>query len=254
MTALLDGKIAIVTGAGGGIGRGIAEVFAREGARCVLAGRREEPLMETRELLHAEYGAEAIVVQADMARAADVETMVATTLDHYGRLDCAVNNAGIDGDLAPTAEYSEETFDRVIAVNLKGVWNCLRYQIPAMLKTGGGAIVNVSSALADVAQYNMSAYVASKYGVIGLTKTAALEYAPAGIRVNSLLPGVIETPMMVDMMAATPGLSEVLLQAEPIGRLGRPAEMGEAAAWLASDRASFAVGTSMTVDGGYTSK
>lgn len=254
MTRLLEGKIAIVTGAGAGIGRGIAEVFAREGAKCVLAGRRREPLEETKALLESEHGGDAIVVQADVAVTEQVRAMVSEAVAHYGRLDCAVNNAGIDGDLSPTAEYSEETFDRVIAINLKGVWSCLRFQIPAMLENGGGAIVNISSALADAAQYNMSPYVASKYGVVGLTRTAALEYAQAGIRVNALLPGVVETPMMTEMMKDTPGLADVLLEAEPIGRLGRPTEIGEAAAWLASDRASFAVGTSMTVDGGYTSK
>jgi len=170
----------------------------------------------------------------------------------FGRLDCAVNNAGIDGVLAPTADYPEADFDAVIAVNLKAVWNGMRFQIPRILAAGGGgSIVNVASALAEVSQYNMSAYVASKYGVVGLSKTAALEYATANIRVNALLPGVCETPMMVRQMEAFPPLREMLLASEPIGRLGRPEEIGEAAAWLCSDRASFQTGSAMVVDGGY---
>ena len=254
MTELLQDKVAIISGAGAGIGRGIAEVFAREGAKCVLAGRREQPLAETAAALEEQYGVACLVVPSDMAVTEDVKKLVAAAVSQFGRLDCAVNNAGIDGELSPTADYSEAVFDQVIAVNLKGVWNCMRFQIPAMLESGGGAIVNIASALAEVGQYNMSAYVASKFGVVGLTKTAALEYATSGVRVNALLPGVVETPMMVEMIKQTPGLEDSLLQSEPIGRLGRPREIGEAAAWLASDRASFAVGSAMVVDGGYTSK
>lgn len=250
MTQMLAGKVAIVTGAGQGIGRGVAAVLAREGARVVLAGRHRDTLEETRGAI-AGSGGEATVVAADVALTAGCEEIVRAALRAYGRLDCAVNNAGIDGALAPTADYPEDEFDRVVAVNLKGVWNCMRFQIRQMLAGGGGSIVNVSSALAEVAQYNMSAYVASKYGVVGLTRTAALEYATQRIRVNALLPGVCETPMMVKQMEAHPPLRDVLIGAEPIGRLGRAEEIGEAAAWLCSERASFQTGSAMVVDGGY---
>lgn len=250
MTRLLENKVAIITGAGQGIGAGTAEVFAREGARLVLSGRHLASLETTRSRV-AGLGAEAICVVADVAVASDCERIVGEAVARFGRLDCAVNNAGVEGDLAPTADYSEATFDRVIAVNLKGVWNCMRFQIPAMLQSGGGAIVNVSSALAEVAQYNMCAYLASKYGVVGLSKAAALDYATRGLRVNALLPGLVETPMMVNMMEAHPYLREPLLASEPIGRFGRPQELGEAAAWLCSDRASFQTGSAMVVDGGY---
>lgn len=250
MSQLLKDKVAIVTGAGQGLGRGIAEVFAREGARLVLAGRHRATLEDTQRAV-GKHGATARVVVADVARTADCEALVDAAVQAFGRLDCAVNNAGTDGPLAPTADYPEEAFDHVIAVNLKGVWNCMRFQLRAMLATGGGSIVNVSSALAEVSQYNMSAYVASKYAVVGLSKTAALEYAQRGVRVNALLPGVCETPMMIQQMENIPPLRDILLASEPIGRLGRSEEIGEAAAWLCSDRASFQTGSSMVVDGGY---
>jgi len=250
MTRLLENKVAIVTGAGQGIGAGVARVFAREGARLVLAGRHLESLESTQRGVAA-LGADSVCVVADVSVTADCGNLVRETLKQFGSLDCAVNNAGTEGVLAPAAEYPEENFDHVIAVNLKGVWNCMRFQIPEILKRGGGSIVNVSSALAEVAQYNMCAYLASKYGVVGLSKAAALDYATQGLRVNALLPGLVETPMMTKMMAAHPSLREPLLAAEPIGRFGRPEELGEAAAWLCSDRASFQTGSSMVVDGGY---
>ena len=180
-----------------------------------------------------------------------MKNLVSRTVSHFGRLDCAVNNAGVDGPLVPTADYEEAAFDEVIAINLKGVWNCMRFQIPAMLENGGGSIVNMSSALGEVAQYNMPAYVASKSGVQGLSRAAALDYATQNIRVNALLPGVVETPMMITQMQETPQLQDLLYASEPVGRLGRPEEIGEAAAWLCSDRASFATGANMVVDGGY---
>jgi NAD(P)-dependent dehydrogenase (short-subunit alcohol dehydrogenase family) len=250
MAGLVDGKVALVTGAGGGIGRAVALVLGREGARVVLAGRKMAPLEQTLGLLRS-AGGEGLCVETDVSRGEEVHALVAAAVDRYGRVDCAVNNAGIDGPLAPTADYDEAAFDEVIAVNLKGVWNCLRYEIPAMLAQGGGSIVNVSSALGEAAQYNMPAYTASKYGVIGLTRAAALDYATRNLRVNALLPGVTETPMMTQQMERMPGFRDVLVGCEPIGRLGRPEEIAEAAAWLCSDRASFCLGAAMVVDGGY---
>ena len=253
MTKLLEDKVAIITGAGGGLGRGCAEVFAKEGAKIILAGTTMRNLEETREII-LQSDAEAHCIVTDVAETGDVKKMVEFTINQFGRLDCAVNNAGIDGDLTPTADYSEETFDRVIAVNLKGVWNCMRFQIPRMLEIGGGSIVNVSSAISEVGQYNMVAYCASKAGVNGMTKAASLDYGNQNIRINALLPGIVATPMMVTMMEEKPYLREPLLASEPIGRFGTPEEIGEAAAWLCSDRSSFASGSMISIDGGYLAK
>lgn len=244
---LVDGKVVIVTGAGKGIGAATARLLAREGARVVLAGTTAPDLLGVAD----DIGEAARVFPVDVADGTAVKALVDFTLDTFGRLDGAFNNAGIDGPLAATPDYPEDDFDRVIAVNLKGVWNCIRYQIPAMLAGGGGAIVNCASALADVGQYNMAAYCAAKSGVLGLTRVAALEYGPRGVRVNALSPGVTETPMMTGMMERTPGLRDLLLQSEPIGRLGRPEEIAEAVLWLLSDRSSYALGANFAVDGGY---
>ena len=250
---LLDGKTVIVTGAGKGIGAASAICAASEGARVVLAGTTLEALENVAEEISAK-GGEAAVYRVDVSAAADVQALVDYVIERYGRLDGAYNNAGIDGPLAPTADYPEDEFDRVIAVNLKGVWNCLRFQIPAMLDSGGGAIVNCCSALGEVGQYQMPAYCASKAGVLGLTRTAALDYGQQGIRVNAISPGVVETPMMTAMMERIPGLREQLLNSEPIGRLGRSEEIAESVVWLLSDRATFALGANVVVDGGYLSR
>jgi NAD(P)-dependent dehydrogenase (short-subunit alcohol dehydrogenase family) len=247
---LVNDKVIIVTGAGKGIGAATARLLAREGARVILAGTTAPDL----EAVAAEIGAAAQVCPTDVSRAEQAQALVDFTLKTFGRLDGAFNNAGIDGPLASTVDYPEEAFDRVIAVNLKGVWNCLRAQIPAMLAGGGGAIVNCASALAEVGQYNMSAYCAAKAGVLGLTRVAALEYGPRGIRVNTLSPGVTETPMMSTMMERTPGLRELLMQSEPIGRLADPADIAEAALWLLSDRSRYALGANFAVDGGYLAR
>ena len=244
---LVAGKVMIVTGAGKGIGAATARLLAAEGARVVLAGTTASALQE----IASSIGDAARAFPVDVSDGAAVKALVEFALDTFGRLDGAFNNAGIDGPLAPTPDYPEEDFDRVIAVNLKGVWNCMRHQIPAMLAGGGGSIVNCASALADVGQYNMAAYCAAKAGVLGLTRVAALEYGPQGVRVNALSPGVTETPMMTGMMERTPGLREVLLQSEPVGRLARPEEIAEAVLWLLSDRSSYALGANFAVDGGY---
>jgi NAD(P)-dependent dehydrogenase (short-subunit alcohol dehydrogenase family) len=250
---ILEGKSVVVTGAGRGIGAGSAVRIAEEGARVVLAGTTRAALESVQDVIVAAGGV-ASVFEVDVSDGAAVHELMEFVVKTYGALDGAFNNAGVDGPLAPTAEYPEADFDRVVAVNLKGVWNCMRAQIPHMLAQGGGAIVNCASALAEVGQYNMSAYCASKAGVLGLTRSAALEYGPAGIRVNALSPGVIETPMMQTMMNNVEGMRELLLQAHPIGRLGTASEMGAAVAWLLSENASFALGANIAIDGGYLAK
>ena len=196
-------------------------------------------------------GGEATFVLVNVTQAAEVEAMVAAAVSVYGRIDCAHNNAGIEGVFATTADYPEEEWDRVMAVNLKGVWLCMKYEIPQMVQQGGGAIVNTASLAGLVGAKRMPAYVASKHGVAGLTKTAALEYAKSGIRVNAVCPGIIHTSMVDRMfLSRRPDLEDRLAAVEPMGRLGKPEEVAEAVVWLCSDAASFVTGHTMTVDGG----
>ena len=249
MPGRLDNKIALVTGAGSGIGRATALVFAREGAKVVVSDIVVEGGQETVQQIEA-AGGEAIFVKADVSQAADVETLVAKTVETYGRLDCAFNNAGIEGGVKPTIDCTEEEFDRTIAVNLTGVWLCMKYELQQMLSQGGGAIVNTASAAGLVGFPGLPDYVASKHGVLGLTKTAALEYAKSGIRVNAVCPGVIQTPMVERGAQLSPGFDELAVSMEPVGRFGQPAEIGEAVVWLCSDAASFVTGIPMQVDGG----
>ncbi len=253
MTRLLEGKAALVTGASSGIGRATALVFAREGAKVVVADVVVAGGEETVRLIKT-VGGEAIFVKADVSKAAEVEAMVNTAVAAYGRLDCAHNNAGIEGAMSTTTDYAEEDWDRVIRINLKGVWLCMKSEIAQMLKQGGGAVVNTASGAGLVGLANMSAYVASKHGVIGLTKTAALEYAKAGIRVNAVCPGVIQTPMVARVTGRQPQLAEALVAAEPVGRVGQPEEIAEAVVWLCSEAASFVTGHAMAVDGGYVAQ
>jgi A-factor type gamma-butyrolactone 1'-reductase (1S-forming) len=248
MGDLLAGKIVLVTGAGKGIGRAAAQVFAREGATLVLAG---QTLGSVQSAL-ADAGGKGLALQVDVTNGKQVAAVIDETLSKYGRLDAAFNNAGVDGVLAPIADYPEDDFDHVIAVNLKGVWNCMRYEIPALLKNGGGAIVNNASSLAEVGQYNMPAYCGSKAGVLGLTRNAAMDYGAQGIRVNALSPGVTETPMMLTQMDNIPGFRDLLVSKHAIGRLARPEEIAETAAWMLSDRSTFMLGANIAVDGGYT--
>ena len=249
MPGRLDNKIALVTGAGSGIGRATALVFAREGAKVVVSDIVVEGGQETVQQIEA-AGGEAIFVKADVSQAADVETLVAKTVETYGRLDCAFNNAGIEGGVKPTIDCTEEEFDRTIAVNLTGVWLCMKYEIQQMLSQGGGTIVNTASAAGLVGFPGLPDYVASKHGVVGLTKTSALEYAKSGIRVNAVCPGVIQTPMVERGAQLSPGFDELAVSMEPVGRFGQPAEIGEAVVWLCSDAASFVTGIPMQVDGG----
>jgi NAD(P)-dependent dehydrogenase (short-subunit alcohol dehydrogenase family) len=252
MAGLLEGKSVLITGGGGGIGRAAALAFAREGARVAIADVRLEAARETVALVNA-AGGQAVSLPGEVARDDDVRAMIEGVVSAYGCLDCAFNNAGIAGwhvDAAgkKTAEWSEEAFDRMIAVNLKGVWLCMRHELPQMQKQGGGAIVNTGSIAGLAGLPTSSAYVAAKHGVIGLTKTAALEYAEDNIRVNAVCPGFIRTPMTAPM---TPQRSEAILAQVPFRRMGNPEEIAEMVVWLCSERASYVSGAAYNVDGGW---
>jgi len=250
MAGILDGKVALITGAGSGIGRATAKIFAREGARLLLADLAEAAGAETVQLLK-DAGTTAIFVKADVAKPVDVEGLVAKTVEAYGRIDCAFNNAGIEGALALTHQCTEENWARVISINLTGVWLCMKAEIAQMLKQGGGgSIVNTSSDAGLLGVRGMPAYVASKHGVAGLTKAAAIEYGRHKIRVNAVCPGPIRTPMMGRLLLDRPDIEESFVRAEPLKRMGEPEEIGEAVAWLCSDHASYVTGLPLPVDGG----
>jgi NAD(P)-dependent dehydrogenase (short-subunit alcohol dehydrogenase family) len=248
MGGKLDGKVALVTGSGSGIGRATAVLFAREGARVVVADVGVEGGELTVRTIR-DAGGEAIFVRVDVSQAGEVQAAVDRVIETYGRLDCAHNNAGIAGQFAATADYLEEEWDRVIRVNLKGVWLCMKYEIPRMLQQGG-AIVNTASVAGLSGAPRLSAYVASKHGVVGLTKSAALEYASMGIRINAVCPGWIRTPMVEEAFETHPDLEAQISMSEPIGRIGTAQEVAEAVVWLCSDAASFVTGHAMVVDGG----
>lgn len=249
MTDSAQDKVALVTGGSSGIGRATALAFAREGAKVAVADLNIVGGEETVSLIKS-AGGEACFIEANMAEAASVEAMVKKTVETYGRLDCAHNNAGVEGTLTRTAEYEEDQWDHVIRINLTGVWLCMKYEIPQMLQQGSGAIVNTASGAGLIGVKRMPAYVASKHGVVGLTKTAALEYAKSGIRVNAVCPGVIETSMVERVTGGRPDILDKMIAAEPIGRSGQPEEIAEAVVWLCSDAASFVTGHAMAVDGG----
>ena len=248
MTDWFVGRVALVTGAGSGIGRASAQRFAQEGARVVVSDINEEGGSETVRLIR-EAGGEALFVRADVAQAREVEALIHTAVERYGRLDCAHNNAGISAMTGPIADATAEEFERVLNVNLKGVWLCMKYEIQQMLKQGKGAIVNTASTAGLIGLPGISAYVASKHGIVGITKVAALEYAQAGIRVNAICPGLIDTPML-GPARDMPEVVEQLLRAQPIGRMGTAQEIASTVAWLCSDEASFITGVPMPVDGG----
>jgi len=253
MAGLLHGKVALITGAASGIGRATAIAAAREGAKVLVVDA--VPAGEDTVKLIKQAGGEAAFHKCDVTRAAEVEATVAAAVKVFGRLDCAHNNAGIIGKSLHTAEDTEENFDRIIAVDLKGVWLCMKYEILQMLKQGArGAIVNTASAAGLVGSHGQPAYTAAKHGVIGLTKVAALEYARHDIRVNSVCPGVIDTAMVAEMVTGHPRLRDRLIAVEPIRRMGKPEEIGEAVVWLMSDYASFVTGASLPVDGAMTAQ
>jgi NAD(P)-dependent dehydrogenase (short-subunit alcohol dehydrogenase family) len=244
----LENKVAIVTGAGSGIGRAIAILYASEGAKVVVTDLNEKGGNETVSEIRSKAG-EAIFFKADTSRHEDSKAAVEKAVSQYGALHIAVNNAGIGGPLKPVGEYPIDGWDKVISINLSGVFYGMRYQIPAMLNSGGGSIVNIASILGKVGTPNAAAYVSAKHGVIGLTETAALEYAAKNIRVNSIGPGYIITPLLTNTLdeAAMKGLVGL----HPIGRLGKSEEVAELALFLNSDKASFVTGSYYNVDGGY---
>jgi NAD(P)-dependent dehydrogenase (short-subunit alcohol dehydrogenase family) len=245
----LEGKIALITGASKGIGLAAARTFAQEGSTVVLAARDADAMTEAVEEITA-HGGKAMAIATDVTDSASVEHLVTRTIETYGRLDLAFNNAGVNAAGHPLAEVSEEEYDRVLAANLKGVFLAMKYEIRAMLRTGGGAIVNTSSVGGLVANYNISSYIASKHGVIGLTKAAALEYAKQGIRVNAIAPGTTLTEMFQDWQAHEPGLRERLEKATPMERLAEPMEIVWPVIWLCSDEASYITGIALPIDGG----
>lgn len=250
MAGILEGKSAIITGASSGIGRATAKIFAREGAKLLLADIVEDGGNETLQIVK-NLGAEALFIKTDVAKSQDVDAMVAKAVEVYGRLDCAFNNAGVGGRGALTHEYTEEQWNKVIAVNLTGVWLCMKAEIIQMLKQGSGSIVNTSSIMGLTGAVRVPAYTAAKHGVAGLTKAAALEYAKQGIRINAVCPAPIYTPMLMSAFEKRPDIEERYARSEPMKRIGQPEEVGEAVAWLCSDRASYMTGHPMPVDGGY---
>jgi NAD(P)-dependent dehydrogenase (short-subunit alcohol dehydrogenase family) len=253
MPGIVEGKVALVTGGGSGIGRATALKLAQEGAKVMIADYIQEGGERTVKMI-AEAGGTGSFILTDVSVAGQVEAMVARTVEQYGRLDCAFNNAGTEGRVATTVDCSEGNFERTIAINLKGVWLCMKYEIPQMLKQGGGSIVNTASALGLVGIAGMPAYNASKHGVVGLTRTAALEYAAKNIRVNCVCPGVIRTPM-VERVVDIGGFSEQdFISSEPVGRMGQPEEIAQGVVWLLSDAASFVTGHPMAIDGGWVAR
>ena len=254
MAKNFSGKVALVTGAASGIGRACAQAFAREGARVVVADVDVDRGAETVRLIQAADG-EGMFCRCDVSQPAEVEALFKTLLQAYGRLDYACNNAGIGGTTALTADYPAEIWNRVLAINLTGAWLCMKYEIPQMLKQGGGSIVNMASILGTVGFAAASAYVTAKHGLIGLTKTAAIEYATQGIRVNAVCPGFIYTPMLEQAgMAEGTDLYATIANLHPIKRLGKPEEVAQVVTWLCSEAASFITGDAVLVDGGYVAQ
>jgi NAD(P)-dependent dehydrogenase (short-subunit alcohol dehydrogenase family) len=249
----MQGRVAVVTGGSAGIGRATALAFGREGAGVVVADvddqRGEQVAAEV-----AALGVDALFVHADVSQPDDVANLFRSATDRFGRLDFAFNNAGIEGISAPTADCTIENWDRTIAVNLTGVFLCMREELPRMLETGGGVIVNNSSVAGLVGFAGIPAYTASKHGILGLTKTAALDYATRGVRVNAVCPGVIETEMITRFTHGDAAAAEQLLQTEPVGRLGAPTDIADAVVWLCSDGARFVTGHALAVDGGFVAR
>jgi NAD(P)-dependent dehydrogenase (short-subunit alcohol dehydrogenase family) len=253
MPGKLEGRVALVTGGSAGIGRATAIAFAREGARVVVSDVDAPGGEETQRLIAGE-GGEAIYVEADVSKEAEVQALIGRTIAEYDRLDYAFNNAGIEGATAPTAECTGENWDRVIDINLKGAWLCMKYEIPEMIRAGGGAIVNCSSIAGVIGFPGIPAYTASKHGLLGLTRAAALEYATRGIRVNAVCPGVIRTAMVERFTGGSAEAEVRLVSGEPMERMGTPEEVASAVLWLCSEGAAFVTGHPLMVDGGWVAR
>jgi len=251
MNLSFENKVALVTGASSGMGLATANAFAKAGAAVVLADINEDAVRSAAAELVA-AGHQALAIRCDVSNEAEVAAMIAQTVSTFGRLDAAFNNAGVQSPAVETADASGEDFDRVNAINLRGVWNCMKYELRQMREQGSGAIVNNASIGGLVGNPSRAIYSASKHGVIGLTKSAAREYAASGIRINAVCPGSIETPMVTDMLAKGWITMEQLVEPQPIGRLGRSEEIASAVLWLCSSGASFVIGHALVVDGGYT--
>jgi NAD(P)-dependent dehydrogenase (short-subunit alcohol dehydrogenase family) len=244
-------KVAIVTGGNSGIGKAAALAFAREGVSVVIAARRLDAGVETVEMIEKE-GGKAIFVPCDVSQGADVEHLVKKAIETYGKLDYAFNNAGIPAERLMLADQTEAHFDQIVGINLKGVWWCMKYEIPAMLKSGRGSIVNCSSTAAFKTVRGISLYTATKAALVGITKGAAVDYAKKGIRINAVCPSIIETALSQDYQHAdNPKAAEAVAKAHPMGRIGRPEEVAKAVLWLCSDDASFVTGEALAVDGGF---
>ena len=250
MSKMFDGEVALVTGGSSGIGRATALAFAAQGAKVAVASRRSEESLETVRLV-TDAGGEAMFVQTDVSVAADVQRMVAQTVERFGKLNYAFNNAGVGGTMIPVAEYPEEVFDKVVAINLKGVFLSMKYELPHIV-AAKGAIVNMASVAGLVGGRVGVAYYASKHGVVGMTKAAALEYADKGVRINAVAPAVIKTPMTegAGFLEKDTTLGAMLLARHPLGRFGEPEEVAQAVIWLCSKHASFTTGHTLPIDGG----
>ena len=249
MSGALHGKVVLVTGGASGIGRATCLTLAREGAKVAVSDVDERGGDETVGFITQKDG-EATFIKANVGDKTQVEALIQGVVDTYGQLDGAFNNAGISGPIASTVDYTDEAWNEVINIDLTGVFYCMRAELRQMLKQGRGAIVNTASIAGLVGIRNISAYLAAKHGVIGITKGAALEYAEAGIRVNAVCPGYVDTPIMAPLAKAVPEWLDIAVSEEPVGRLGQPHEIGEAVTWLLSDAASFVTGVAMPVDGG----
>lgn len=250
MKKIFENKVALVTGGSFGIGRATAIAFAKQGAKIAVADWKEDKNQETLKQI-GKAGSEGIFIRCDVSKSQEVKAMMSKIITKYGKLDFAFNNAGIEGSMASVHECSEENWDKTISVNLKGVWLCMKYEIPQMLKQGKGVIVNTSSVAGLIGFANLPAYVSSKHAIVGLTKTAALENAKTGIRVNAVCPGVIQTAMIDRITGKDKAAEKQYEGMEPVGRMGKPEEIAEAVTWLCSDAASFITGVALPADGGW---
>jgi NAD(P)-dependent dehydrogenase (short-subunit alcohol dehydrogenase family) len=250
-TTSFAGKVAFVTGAANGIGRAAALAFAREGANVVASDISEQDNQETARMIE-ELGRRVLALRCDVRQAEDIKAALDRTVEVFGRLDFAFNNAGVEQPVTPAADLTEEEWDRIVDIDLRGVFLCMKYEIPLMLKQGGGAIVNTSSGAGVKGIAGQAAYCAAKFGMIGLTKAAALDYAKSNIRVNAVCPGFVDTPMMHRFTGGTPEGRQMVVDSEPVGRPATPEEIAAAVVWLCSDAAGFVIGHAMIIDGGQT--